>query len=178
MLVIFGSNGDLAKRKLLPAIFQLYLDNLLPEKFVVIGAGSQEKAEQTNRADVHNSHLKFSPKGAAANPEKLDAFLNHIYYQKVHNQTEEDFGLLETMSKNYRLNLKFRKHNLLFFHTSIFIRSSCSAFGKIRIKYGRRWLETDNCGKTFWIQLRYSHRFGQKTSQRFQRDQIYRIDHI
>ena len=28
ILVIFGSNGDLAKRKLMPAIFQLYLDNL------------------------------------------------------------------------------------------------------------------------------------------------------
>ena len=45
ILVIFGSNGDLAKRKLLPAVFQLYLDNLLPEKFAVVGAGSQEKDE-------------------------------------------------------------------------------------------------------------------------------------
>ena len=33
ILVIFGSNGDLSKRKLLPAIFQLYLDDLLPDNF-------------------------------------------------------------------------------------------------------------------------------------------------
>ena len=46
ILVIFGVNGDLAKRKLLPAIFQLYLDNLLPDRFALIGAGSQEKNEE------------------------------------------------------------------------------------------------------------------------------------
>jgi glucose-6-phosphate 1-dehydrogenase len=33
ILVIFGSNGDLAKRKLLPAVFQLYVENLLPERW-------------------------------------------------------------------------------------------------------------------------------------------------
>jgi len=48
ILVIFGSNGDLAKRKLLPAVFQLYVENLLPERFVVLGAGSQEKDDQLN----------------------------------------------------------------------------------------------------------------------------------
>ncbi len=52
ILVIFGSNGDLSKRKLLPAIFQLYLDDLLPDNFILIGAGSQEKDEESNRVEV------------------------------------------------------------------------------------------------------------------------------
>ena len=39
-LLIFGANGDLSKRKLLPAIFQLHIDGLLPEKFLVIGCGA------------------------------------------------------------------------------------------------------------------------------------------
>jgi len=75
MLVIFGSNGDLAKRKLLPAIFQLYLDNLLPENFILIGAGSQEKDEETNRIEVHESLLQFAKSGTTADSEKLQSFL-------------------------------------------------------------------------------------------------------
>ena len=57
ILVIFGSNGDLAKRKLLPAVFQLYVENLLPERFVVLGAGSQEKDEQAYRNDVREGRF-------------------------------------------------------------------------------------------------------------------------
>lgn len=62
ILVIFGSNGDLSKRKLLPAVFQLYIDNLLPENFVVVGAGSQEKDEVAYRVDVRESLSIFSKK--------------------------------------------------------------------------------------------------------------------
>ncbi len=89
ILVIFGSNGDLAKRKLLPAIFQLYLDNLLPENFAVIGAGSQGKNEDANRLDVAKAMLEFAKAGAEENPDQLQSFLTHIYYQKVNNQSEE-----------------------------------------------------------------------------------------
>ena len=38
ILVIFGASGDLTHRKLLPALFELYSRDLLPEKFQVIGA--------------------------------------------------------------------------------------------------------------------------------------------
>ena len=35
ILIIFGVNGDLSKRKLLPALLHLYVDGLLPDKFAV-----------------------------------------------------------------------------------------------------------------------------------------------
>ena len=70
ILVIFGVNGDLAKRKLLPAIFQLYLDNLLPENFIVIGAGSQEKNGEINRQEVAKSMLEFSKASSEVDQDK------------------------------------------------------------------------------------------------------------
>ena len=39
ILFIFGGSGDLANRKLIPALYNLYLDNFLPEKFIIIGVG-------------------------------------------------------------------------------------------------------------------------------------------
>ncbi len=39
LLFIFGGSGDLTNRKLIPALYNLYIDNYLPEKFFVIGVG-------------------------------------------------------------------------------------------------------------------------------------------
>ena len=78
ILVIFGSNGDLSKRKLLPAIFQLYLDDLLPDNFILIGAGSQEKDEESNRVEVKEALLKFAKGDVTAFPEKLELFLQRF----------------------------------------------------------------------------------------------------
>jgi len=104
ILVIFGSNGDLAKRKLLPAIFQLYLDNLLPENFIVIGAGSQEKNDEINRQDIAKSMLDFTKAPSEVNEDKLQNFLEHVYYQKVNNQSPEDLRkVLECGITNYIL---------------------------------------------------------------------------
>ncbi len=38
VLVIFGASGDLAQRKLVPAVFDLFLGGYLPEKFALLGA--------------------------------------------------------------------------------------------------------------------------------------------
>jgi glucose-6-phosphate 1-dehydrogenase len=39
IIFIFGGSGDLTNRKLIPALYNLYLDNYLPEKFIIIGVG-------------------------------------------------------------------------------------------------------------------------------------------
>ncbi|HPF50883.1 MAG TPA: hypothetical protein PK335_04870, partial [Draconibacterium sp.] len=38
ILVIFGASGDLTKRKLIPALFELYKQKMIPENFAVLGA--------------------------------------------------------------------------------------------------------------------------------------------
>ena len=40
IIVIFGGTGDLAKRKLIPAFYNLFLDNRMPDKFAIIGVRS------------------------------------------------------------------------------------------------------------------------------------------
>lgn len=43
ILVIFGATGDLTRRKLYPALYNLYRDNLLPQDFAVLSIGRREK---------------------------------------------------------------------------------------------------------------------------------------
>ena len=48
-LVIFGATGDLSKRKLLPAIYNLAHEGALPERFNLIGVSRSEMADQEYR---------------------------------------------------------------------------------------------------------------------------------
>ena len=53
IVFIFGGSGDLTYRKLMPALYNLYLDNYLPDKFLIVGIG---RTEYTN--DAFRDHSK------------------------------------------------------------------------------------------------------------------------
>src|SRR4029453_6240858 len=40
-LIVFGASGDLARRKLLPALYDLAYEGLLPERYVIVGSGGR-----------------------------------------------------------------------------------------------------------------------------------------
>jgi glucose-6-phosphate 1-dehydrogenase len=59
-LVIFGATGDLARRKLLPAIYNLAHEGALPERFHLVGVSRQEKAHEDYRAECAQAIRTFS----------------------------------------------------------------------------------------------------------------------
>jgi hypothetical protein len=59
-LVIFGASGDLARRKLFPALYALAHDNLLPERFAVIGFARREKSHEAFREEIRAAVDEFS----------------------------------------------------------------------------------------------------------------------
>ncbi len=62
-LVIFGGTGDLAARKLLPAVYNLRRGGLLPERFTVIGIGRRSSDEKRFRRHVRDSIETYSRTG-------------------------------------------------------------------------------------------------------------------
>ena len=59
-MVIFGGTGDLTHRKLMPALYNLVYDNLLPDHFAVVSVGRRDKTSEDYRKDVFDSLNKFS----------------------------------------------------------------------------------------------------------------------
>jgi glucose-6-phosphate 1-dehydrogenase len=59
-LVIFGATGDLARRKLLPALYNLAHEGALPERFHLVGVSRQEKAHQDYREECEEAIRRFS----------------------------------------------------------------------------------------------------------------------
>ncbi|MCC6952878.1 MAG: glucose-6-phosphate dehydrogenase [Deltaproteobacteria bacterium] len=60
VVVIFGVTGDLAHRKLIPALYNLSVDALLPAHFSLIGFARREFSNETFRTGIHDSVSKFS----------------------------------------------------------------------------------------------------------------------
>src|SRR5215472_9226483 len=59
-LVIFGGGGDLAHRKLLPALYNLHLDGLLPPRIAIVGVGRKPISDDDYRAFATEGVKKFS----------------------------------------------------------------------------------------------------------------------
>jgi len=60
VMVIFGGTGDLTHRKLMPALYNLVYDNLLPQNFAVAVVGRRSKTNDQYRDEVFESLKKFS----------------------------------------------------------------------------------------------------------------------
>jgi glucose-6-phosphate 1-dehydrogenase len=59
-LVIFGGGGDLAHRKLLPALYNLHLDGLLPAQMAIVGVGRGKMSDEAYRAFAKEGSAQFS----------------------------------------------------------------------------------------------------------------------
>ena len=59
-LVVFGASGDLARRKLLPALYDLAYEGLLPERYVIVGSGGSRLDDADFRERVRGGVEEFS----------------------------------------------------------------------------------------------------------------------
>src|SRR3954470_22697805 len=88
---IFGATGDLARRKLFPAIYSLYREGKLSEKFAVIGLARRPRTEEQFHEDLLQSIQEF----ARYKVDKVDAdwqrFAEHFTYMSLDINNIEGF---------------------------------------------------------------------------------------
>ena len=78
-LVLFGGSGDLAHRKLLPALYNLALQRLLPASFAVVGGARSAVTDEAFRAELHDAVAKHS-RTKPINEEVWSAFAGNIRF--------------------------------------------------------------------------------------------------
>src|SRR5579884_1552340 len=74
-LVIFGATGDLAHRKLVPALYSLATTNLLPEKLAVVGFGRSQRGEEEFRQGLRDA---LAAAGTRPRDDVWKKFADHI----------------------------------------------------------------------------------------------------
>src|SRR5262245_3695494 len=85
-VVMFGATGDLAARKLFPAVFALSRGQFLPAHFIVVGVGRRGKDDSAFREDVRKS---LAAADADALREQVDGFLGRVFYHRADFTTAE-----------------------------------------------------------------------------------------
>jgi glucose-6-phosphate 1-dehydrogenase len=68
VLVIFGAGGDLAWRKLVPALYSLFVDRWLPDHFAIIGLDLKQLSDDQFRQHLREGVDQFSRRGKSADP--------------------------------------------------------------------------------------------------------------
>src|SRR5512136_2535134 len=79
LLVIFGASGDLTRRKLVPALYGLFRENLLPGAFAVLGVSRTSYTDDAFRGLLRNSLAERSASGL--DTSSWDAFAKRLFYQ-------------------------------------------------------------------------------------------------
>jgi len=177
-LVIFGASGDLTHRKLIPALFSLAQDNLLPTKFLVLGAARSKLSDDSFREALYPVVKESSRREVTQ--AAWDAFARNIFYQPLDATCLEDFVLLKA-----RLEALCRCEgevvNYLYY-----LAASSTLFGVIATNLKKAGL-VEKPGEARSTRLIIEKPFGRDLASAlelnrvlrdsFSEEQLYRIDH-
>src|SRR6476619_8624000 len=89
-IVIFGITGDLAHRKLLPALYNLYVAHHLPGGFSVVGFARRPYTDDTLRDEIKQSLEKYARNKPSQKPAVWESFAQGIFY--VQSSFDESQG--------------------------------------------------------------------------------------
>lgn len=166
-LVLFGTKGDLARRKLLPALYQLELAGLLADETRIIGVARQDFSLEEYKTLVSDSLSTFVKEGV--NEEAATKFIARLDYCKVDMKSADDYKQLAD-----KVDLENR--------TMVnYFSTPPSVFGDICSGLNHAGLIVDETRvvveKPIGHCLESSKVINDKIAEFFQERQIYRIDH-
>ncbi len=94
IIVIFGASGDLTKKKLIPALFELYNQKLYCSSFAILGVSRSEYSDEDFRNKMFESINQYSER---KNIDKsiIESFVKNIYYLSIQTENPDDYFKLK-----------------------------------------------------------------------------------
>ena len=179
ILLLFGATGDLAHRKVMPALYHLWRTNLLPHEFVILAIGRREYDDETFRAEIRASLEQFSrllPLDEAA----WSTFAEHIRYHRLDFADAEGFDELAVRLDELDEECGTRGNRCYYLATQP------SQFAEIVGQLGRVGLDHERhdggwrrviIEKPFGHDLESAKKLNREVGKVFREAQVYRIDH-
>jgi glucose-6-phosphate 1-dehydrogenase len=172
-LVIFGASGDLTARKLIPALYHLFIKGRLPEETRIVGVSRSPFSDDQFRARLIAKRELLPPDW---DHKKWDQFARRLFY--VPGDAASAGGLEKL--KSWLENEEGKGSGNRLYYLSVApdlypeIAAGLGKEGMSRADGGWRRLVIE---KPFGRDLASARRLNQVLHQHFQEDQIYRIDH-
>ncbi len=177
ILVIFGAAGDLTRRLLVPALYNLKRDGLLPDEFAMVGVARTDKDDESFRRDLGDSLRRFKKSPVKAQDWKwLSERLNYLRGDfddpLVYGELQRVLSKIDAARQT--------RGNYLFY-----LATPPQQFAPIVRQLGEAGLVTEENGqwrrviveKPFGTDLNSARALNRQLLQVLQEHQIYRIDH-
>jgi len=178
MMVIFGASGDLANRTLLPAIYRLSQQRLLPPNFVILGYARSPLSDDELRQRARASMM--------ANPEvefqsaDWDLFAPRLYYVSGEYDDVEGFQRLRDRMTMLEEQWNIGGNRLFYLSTppSVYepVITCLGAAGLVEPASTQSWTRVV-IEKPFGSDLKSAHKLNDHVLSVFNEEQVYRIDH-
>jgi glucose-6-phosphate 1-dehydrogenase len=177
VIVIFGASGDLTYRKLVPALYALYNQQLLPGLFRILGIGRAVMSDEAFRNKMELGIRSFS-ETIHLDDVQIREFSSHLSYLPMDPHASDEYEKLKIALGKMAEN-RNGAENYLFY-----LSMPPNMFGVIAANLGRVGLSSQKGGfrrliveKPFGYDLASSLELSRGLHEYFTEDQIYRIDH-
>jgi glucose-6-phosphate 1-dehydrogenase len=176
VFVIFGAGGDLTQRKLVPALYNLFLDGWMPEKYEFLGMGHGDMSDDEFRKHLRKSLARFSRRGR---PEKdsWEDFASHIFFI---NAELEDKKVYDNLSKRITaIEKKWDATANRVFYLALpprLIEEIVYGLASAGLNQDRQRTRIV-VEKPFGYNLSSAQKLNAMLANKFREDQIFRIDH-
>ncbi|HEX6508941.1 MAG TPA: glucose-6-phosphate dehydrogenase [Chloroflexota bacterium] len=179
-MIILGATGDLAHRKLTPALYNLEVEHLLPHGFAVVGfaRGDEDTATfRTEMCDAVNQYSRYAP----VNPEVWNSFAEGLFFQPADFRDEQCYRKLASL-----LEIVDQQRGTQGNHV-FYLAVPPTTVPTIVDMLGRTGLVTDRAHGEHWTRIVIEKPFGRDLESAralnaellsvFHEEQIFRIDH-
>jgi glucose-6-phosphate 1-dehydrogenase len=175
-IVMFGASGDLARRKLLPALFDLEVHSCLAPRFKLLGFARSEMTDDEFRRSIGDA----LPKAEKNDSGKHQEFLSHLHYFRGQYDDPESFTRLGEQLEKFDHEGQLQGNRLFYLATppDVYphIIEQLGKAGLANPKGGKSWTRII-IEKPFGHDLTSAKELNQQVLQVFEEAQVYRIDH-
>jgi glucose-6-phosphate 1-dehydrogenase len=176
VMLIFGASGDLTKRLLVPALYNLACDDLLSENFAVLGSAMDELTTEQFRERMSADIQKFHTRNKFE-PEVWEKLVKRFHYIPA---GFADLNAFQTLKKKVaELNEAHQTQgNVLFYFATAprFFGMICENLHKSGFREGAGWKRII-VEKPFGTDLKSALKLNEEILVHWNEDQIYRVDH-
>jgi len=175
LYVIFGASGDLNKRKLVPSLYALFVQGLLPEKFAVLGVARTPFTDEAHRAAMKLDIDKYKE---VEDGSQIDAFLQKIYYIAVQVNDEAAYPAFKQQVEDLRIKEEIGGNTVFYLSTPPasygIIPKHLASVGLNKQKDGWKRLIIE---KPFGYDLKSALKLKKILLRDWKEEQLFRIDH-
>jgi glucose-6-phosphate 1-dehydrogenase len=175
-LVIFGATGDLARRKLLPALYNLAHEGALPERFHLVGVSRKEKEDDDYRGECEQSIRRFSRR--TPDETVLKSLLDNVRYVPGTFDDESVYSELSTVLDEFEQEAGEPLNRAFYLSTAPnFFPTIVECLGSSKLAHHEHGEVRLIIEKPFGTTLQEARELNRRVLSIFDESQIYRIDH-